>query len=232
VTDLTLTGLRVVLEVARTGSFSAAAERLGYTQSAVSRQVAVTEKAVGTPLFERHARGTRPTPAGNRSNPTSSQTRGGSSGPVPAAPPSSAHGPASPSQGSPSQPAAGPPGSGPSPPDSGSPWCPASPPRRCRAACAGSRSTTTPAGSGGQSGRRPITIPAQPRPPWSTPWRKRPVPRRATVHQDWPHWQRHREALASRRVQLRIRRRHRDDTHDRQARDERCQRNQPSAMPR
>ena len=63
-TDLTLTGLRVVLEVARTGSFSAAAERLGYTQSAVSRQVAVTEKAVGTPLFERHARGTRPTPAG------------------------------------------------------------------------------------------------------------------------------------------------------------------------
>jgi DNA-binding transcriptional LysR family regulator len=64
VTDLTLTGLRVVLEVARTGSFSAAAERLGYTQSAVSRQVAVTEKAAGTPLFERHARGTRPTPAG------------------------------------------------------------------------------------------------------------------------------------------------------------------------
>jgi len=64
VTDLTLTGLRVVLEVARTGSFSAAAERLGYTQSAVSRQVAVTEKAVGTPLFARHARGTRPTPAG------------------------------------------------------------------------------------------------------------------------------------------------------------------------
>src|SRR5690242_1079884 len=62
--ELTLTGLRVVLEVARTGSFSATAERLGYTQSAVSRQVAVTEKAVGTPLFERHARGTRPTPAG------------------------------------------------------------------------------------------------------------------------------------------------------------------------
>jgi DNA-binding transcriptional LysR family regulator len=62
--DLTLTGLHVVLEVARTGSISAAAQRLGYTQSAVSRQVAVTEKAVGTPLFERHARGTRPTPAG------------------------------------------------------------------------------------------------------------------------------------------------------------------------
>ena len=49
--ELTLAGLRVVLEVARTGSFSAAAERLEYTQSAVSRQVAVTEKAVGAPLF-------------------------------------------------------------------------------------------------------------------------------------------------------------------------------------
>jgi DNA-binding transcriptional LysR family regulator len=56
--------VRVVLEVARTGSFSAAAERLGYTQSAVSRQVAVTEKAAGAPLFERHARGVRLTAAG------------------------------------------------------------------------------------------------------------------------------------------------------------------------
>jgi DNA-binding transcriptional LysR family regulator len=64
VPDLTLTGLRVVLEVARSGSFSAAAERLGYTQSAVSRQVAVTEKAAGAALFERHARGVRTTVAG------------------------------------------------------------------------------------------------------------------------------------------------------------------------
>ena len=62
--ELTLTGLRVVLEVARTGSFSAAAERLGYTQSAVSRQVAASERATGGPLFERQARGVRPTPAG------------------------------------------------------------------------------------------------------------------------------------------------------------------------
>jgi DNA-binding transcriptional LysR family regulator len=64
VADLTLVGLRVVYEVARTGSFSAAAERLGYTQSAVSRQVAVTEKVAGSRLFTRHARGVRPTPAG------------------------------------------------------------------------------------------------------------------------------------------------------------------------
>ena len=62
--ELTLAGLRVVLEVARTGSFSAAADRLQYTQSAVSRQVAVTEKAAGGPLFERHARGVRLTAAG------------------------------------------------------------------------------------------------------------------------------------------------------------------------
>src|SRR2546429_7991188 len=62
--ELTLVGLRVVLEVARTGSFSAAAERLEYTQSAVSRQVAVTENAAGAPLFERRARGVRLTAAG------------------------------------------------------------------------------------------------------------------------------------------------------------------------
>jgi DNA-binding transcriptional LysR family regulator len=63
-TEVTLTGLRVVLEVTRTGSFSAAAERLGYTQSAVSRQVAACERATGGPLFERQARGVRPTAAG------------------------------------------------------------------------------------------------------------------------------------------------------------------------
>lgn len=64
VAELTLTGLRVVLEVGRAGSFSAAADRLGYTQSAISRQIAVTESVVGTALFERHARGVRLTAAG------------------------------------------------------------------------------------------------------------------------------------------------------------------------
>jgi DNA-binding transcriptional LysR family regulator len=59
-----LTGLRVVLEVARTGSFSATAERLGYTQSAVSRQVAVTEKAACVARVVRPPRGAPPTPAG------------------------------------------------------------------------------------------------------------------------------------------------------------------------
>lgn len=62
--DLTLLGLRVVVEVARHGSFTTAAQALGYTQSAISRQVGATEASIGTPLFERHARGVSLTPAG------------------------------------------------------------------------------------------------------------------------------------------------------------------------
>ena len=64
VPEPTITGLQVLLEVIRVGSFSAAAEALGYTQSAISRQVASLEKFAGAPLFERHARGVRPTAAG------------------------------------------------------------------------------------------------------------------------------------------------------------------------
>lgn len=63
-TDLTLVGLRVVQEVGARGSFTAAAEALGYTQSAVSRQVAAMERATGAVLFERRPRGVRPTAAG------------------------------------------------------------------------------------------------------------------------------------------------------------------------
>jgi DNA-binding transcriptional LysR family regulator len=62
--ELSLTGMRVLREVAARGSFTAAAESLGYTQSAVSRQVAGLEGAAGTPLFERTARGVRLTDAG------------------------------------------------------------------------------------------------------------------------------------------------------------------------
>jgi DNA-binding transcriptional LysR family regulator len=62
--DLTLTGLRVVQEAALLGSFSAAGEALGYTQSAVSRQVAAIEAAAGASLFDRVARGVRLTEAG------------------------------------------------------------------------------------------------------------------------------------------------------------------------
>ncbi|MET7768294.1 LysR family transcriptional regulator [Nocardia sp. NPDC005366] len=62
--EFTIVGLRVVREAARCGSFSTAAENLGYTQSAVSRQIALMEQAAGRVLFERHARGVRATEAG------------------------------------------------------------------------------------------------------------------------------------------------------------------------
>jgi DNA-binding transcriptional LysR family regulator len=62
--ELSLTGLRVLREVAASGSFTAAAESLGYTQSAVSRQVAGLETAAGTRLFERTARGVSLTDGG------------------------------------------------------------------------------------------------------------------------------------------------------------------------
>lgn len=55
--------LQVLREVARRGSFSAAADAIGYTQSAVSQQVAALERELGVPLLDRH-RGVRPTGAG------------------------------------------------------------------------------------------------------------------------------------------------------------------------
>jgi DNA-binding transcriptional LysR family regulator len=64
--DFSPTGLRVLREVALTGSFSAAALSLGYTQSAVSRQVAALEAAAGHRLFDRGRRGVTLTPAGTR----------------------------------------------------------------------------------------------------------------------------------------------------------------------
>lgn len=62
--DFSVASLRVVREVVDRGSFTDAARRLGYTQSAVSRQVAVAEGVAGRPLFERGPRGVRPTDAG------------------------------------------------------------------------------------------------------------------------------------------------------------------------
>lgn len=55
--------LRTLLETVRLGSFAAAANRLGYTASAVSQQMAALERAVGVPLFERSARSAHPTEA-------------------------------------------------------------------------------------------------------------------------------------------------------------------------
>jgi DNA-binding transcriptional LysR family regulator len=64
--SLELRHFLALMAVADTGTFSAAAEHLGYTQSAVSQQIGTLERMVGTPLFERPG-GRRPvrlTPAG------------------------------------------------------------------------------------------------------------------------------------------------------------------------
>lgn len=56
--------LRVLREVAAQGSFSAAAESLAYTQSAVSQQISALEKEAGARLIDRSARGASLTEAG------------------------------------------------------------------------------------------------------------------------------------------------------------------------
>lgn len=55
--------LRTLLVVLQQGSFAAAANRLGYTPSAVSQQISALEAAVGVTLFDRGARHVRPTGA-------------------------------------------------------------------------------------------------------------------------------------------------------------------------
>ena len=56
--------LRVLREVIDHGSFSAAADSLAYSQSAVSQAIATLEKEVGAPLIERRRGGARATAAG------------------------------------------------------------------------------------------------------------------------------------------------------------------------
>src|ERR1700724_1546953 len=56
--------LRILREVAHRGSFSAAAEALSHTQSAVSQQSAALEAETGMALLERHPRGVSLTAAG------------------------------------------------------------------------------------------------------------------------------------------------------------------------
>jgi DNA-binding transcriptional LysR family regulator len=61
---LNLGRLQVLCEVVSLGSFSAAAESLSYTQSAVSQSIARLEAETGAPLVVRGRRGVTPTPAG------------------------------------------------------------------------------------------------------------------------------------------------------------------------
>ncbi|MQY30612.1 LysR family transcriptional regulator [Nocardia aurantia] len=62
--DASLTALRVFREVAERGTLTAAAAALGYTQSAVSRQIATLERAAGAELLQRRHDGVRLTAAG------------------------------------------------------------------------------------------------------------------------------------------------------------------------
>lgn len=57
--------LKTFHAAARAGSLTKAAETLGLSQSAVSRQIAALEEALGVTLFHRHARGLIPTEPGN-----------------------------------------------------------------------------------------------------------------------------------------------------------------------
>lgn len=56
--------LRLLCEIAQSGSYSAAARALGYTQPAISQQMRVLERSAGTPLVTRVGRRMRLTEAG------------------------------------------------------------------------------------------------------------------------------------------------------------------------
>lgn len=62
--SLDLRRLRLLLEVQERGTFAAAAGALGYTPSAISQQLAILERDVGTPLFAKAGRGVRMTDGG------------------------------------------------------------------------------------------------------------------------------------------------------------------------
>ena len=55
--------VQVLLRLAELGSVQRAADAIGVTQSSVTQTLAYLEDLLGTPLFQRHARGVRPTAA-------------------------------------------------------------------------------------------------------------------------------------------------------------------------
>ena len=62
----TNTRLRALVELADTGSVHAAADRLVVSESAISAAVSGLSAEVGVALIDRHGRGVRLTPAGQR----------------------------------------------------------------------------------------------------------------------------------------------------------------------
>jgi DNA-binding transcriptional LysR family regulator len=64
-TAVPLVSLRVFQEVAERGTLSSAASALGYTQSAVSRQIAALERVVRAPLLDRQRDGVQLTDTGH-----------------------------------------------------------------------------------------------------------------------------------------------------------------------
>src|ERR1700735_649219 len=65
-TEIALRQIRAIIAVCEEGSFTAAAARENATQSGISQHVAAVERELGVKLFERSARGVKPTPAGQR----------------------------------------------------------------------------------------------------------------------------------------------------------------------
>jgi LysR family transcriptional regulator, nitrogen assimilation regulatory protein len=65
-TEIALRQIRAIIAVCEEGSFTAAAARENATQSGISQHVAGVERELGVKLFERSARGVKPTPAGQR----------------------------------------------------------------------------------------------------------------------------------------------------------------------
>jgi DNA-binding transcriptional LysR family regulator len=63
---LNLHHLRYFYEIARTGSMKRAAERLGVSQPALSKQTSALEESLGFPLFHRSPKGMEMTPDGER----------------------------------------------------------------------------------------------------------------------------------------------------------------------
>jgi DNA-binding transcriptional LysR family regulator len=64
--DLDLTQIRLVAELLRLRSVSAAAQSIGLSQSAASHALAKLRSQLGDPLFTRSGKGVEPTPYGER----------------------------------------------------------------------------------------------------------------------------------------------------------------------